>query len=635
VDYYQQILTKYWGYSVFRPLQEEIIKSVMAGNDTLGLMPTGGGKSITFQVPALVKDGICVVVTPLIALMKDQVEELERKKIKALYINSGMTKREINFALDNCIFGDYKFLYVSPERLVSELFLTKLQEMNVNLIAVDESHCISQWGYDFRPSYLRIAELRKTIPDIPILALTATATPEVVDDIQEKLSFKKKNVLQKSFERKNLIYLVREVEDKLKYLLKIMNNSKGSGIVYVRSRKKTKEIADFLKLNKISAEHYHAGLGIDTRNYIQHQWKNDQIRVMVATNAFGMGIDKANVRVVVHMDLPNSLEEYFQEAGRAGRDTQRAYGVLLFNNSDSVQAKTRLAKSFPSFEKIKSIYKALGNYFQITIGGGKDLAFDFNLFEFSSNYKLDMIAVYNSLKILQGEGYFEFTEELNNPSKIHFLVKRDDLYKFQVQNINFDGFIKLLLRSYTGVFSTFVRIDEKFLAKRASIKQQEVYNFLVNLQKQKIIEFIPQKKTPQVFYLMERVNENELFLSQENYHFRKEKYSKRINAILNYSSSNNKCRSQLLLNYFGEKDPDRCGKCDVCNRRNELELSKYEFDKILEVVKNILKKEKTTMDTLIDNVSYSHEKVIKVIDWLLDNKKIKIYEDGNLSWLVN
>ncbi len=607
----------------------------MAGNDTLGLMPTGGGKSITFQVPALVKDGICVVVTPLIALMKDQVEELERKKIKALYINSGMTKREINFALDNCIFGDYKFLYVSPERLVSELFLTKLQEMNVNLIAVDESHCISQWGYDFRPSYLRIAELRKTIPDIPILALTATATPEVVDDIQEKLSFKKKNVLQKSFERKNLIYLVREVEDKLKYLLKIMNNSKGSGIVYVRSRKKTKEIADFLKLNKISAEHYHAGLGIDTRNYIQHQWKNDQIRVMVATNAFGMGIDKANVRVVVHMDLPNSLEEYFQEAGRAGRDTQRAYGVLLFNNSDSVQAKTRLAKSFPSFEKIKSIYKALGNYFQITIGGGKDLAFDFNLFEFSSNYKLDMIAVYNSLKILQGEGYFEFTEELNNPSKIHFLVKRDDLYKFQVQNINFDGFIKLLLRSYTGVFSTFVRIDEKFLAKRASIKQQEVYNFLVNLQKQKIIEFIPQKKTPQVFYLMERVNENELFLSQENYHFRKEKYSKRINAILNYSSSNNKCRSQLLLNYFGEKDPDRCGKCDVCNRRNELELSKYEFDKILEVVKNILKKEKTTMDTLIDNVSYSHEKVIKVIDWLLDNKKIKIYEDGNLSWLVN
>jgi ATP-dependent DNA helicase RecQ len=294
-----------------------------------------------------------------------------------------------------------------------------------------------------------------------------------------------------------------------------------------------------------------------------------------------------------------------------------------------------LAKSFPSFEKIKSIYKALGNYFQITIGGGKDLAFDFNLFEFSSNYKLDMIAVYNSLKILQGEGYFEFTEELNNPSKIHFLVKRDDLYKFQVQNINFDGFIKLLLRSYTGVFSTFVRIDEKFLAKRASIKQQEVYNFLVNLQKQKIIEFIPQKKTPQVFYLMERVNENELFLSQENYHFRKEKYSKRINAILNYSSSNNKCRSQLLLNYFGEKDPDRCGKCDVCNRRNELELSKYEFDKILEVVKNILKKEKTTMDTLIDNVSYSHEKVIKVIDWLLDNKKIKIYEDGNLSWLVN
>ncbi|MBT3208337.1 MAG: RecQ family ATP-dependent DNA helicase [Bacteroidetes bacterium] len=635
MDYYQQILTKYWGYSVFRPLQEEIIKSVMAGNDTLGLMPTGGGKSITFQVPALVKDGICVVVTPLIALMKDQVEELERKKIKALYINSGMTKREINFALDNCIFGDYKFLYVSPERLVSELFLTKLQEMNVNLIAVDESHCISQWGYDFRPSYLRIAELRKTIPDIPILALTATATPEVVDDIQEKLSFKKKNVLQKSFERKNLIYLVREVEDKLKYLLKIMNNSKGSGIVYVRSRKKTKEIADFLKLNKISAEHYHAGLGIDTRNYIQHQWKNDQIRVMVATNAFGMGIDKANVRVVVHMDLPNSLEEYFQEAGRAGRDTQRAYGVLLFNNSDSVQAKTRLAKSFPSFEKIKSIYKALGNYFQITIGGGKDLAFDFNLFEFSSNYKLDMIAVYNSLKILQGEGYFEFTEELNNPSKIHFLVKRDDLYKFQVQNINFDGFIKLLLRSYTGVFSTFVRIDEKFLAKRASIKQQEVYNFLVNLQKQKIIEFIPQKKTPQVFYLMERVNENELFLSQENYHFRKEKYSKRINAILNYSSSNNKCRSQLLLNYFGEKDPDRCGKCDVCNRRNELELSKYEFDKILEVVKNILKKEKTTMDTLIDNVSYSHEKVIKVIDWLLDNKKIKIYEDGNLSWLVN
>jgi ATP-dependent DNA helicase RecQ len=499
--------------------------------------------------------------------------------------------------------------------------------MNVSLIAVDEAHCISQWGYDFRPSYLKIAEIRDLLDNVPILALTATATPAVVDDIQEKLSFKAKNVFKKSFERKNINYVVRDVEDKQKYLIKIVSKVKGCGVVYVRNRKKTREISELLVKNGFSADYYHAGLSNKIRDYKQDNWKSGKTNIIVSTNAFGMGIDKANVRFVVHMDLPDSIEAYFQEAGRGGRDEKKAYAVLLYNKSDKKSLEKRVVTNFPEIKEIKEVYNLLGSYLRIPFGEGKGMSYNFNIIDFSKTNKLQALKVFSSLKILQKEGYVEFTEEINNPSKIYFIVDRDELYRFQVANADLDGFIKLLLRSYTGVFTEYVSINEEFLAKKTNSTVEIIYEYLKALSRSRIIKFIPRKKIPQVFYTEERLDNKSINISVENYKTRKARFEERISAILNYASSDNKCRSQILLSYFGEKDPYRCGQCDVCQRRNELDLSRYEFDLALDEIKALVKSGSYDINELMDKISVKEDKMLKVIQWLFDNNKI--YKDQN------
>jgi ATP-dependent DNA helicase RecQ len=628
---FQQILTKYWGYAAFRPLQEEIIESVACGKDTLGLMPTGGGKSVTYQVYSLSRPGICLVITPLIALMKDQVENLNARGIKALAIYSGMTLPEIKIAFDNAAWGNYKFLYLSPERISTERFKERIKQLDVNLIAVDEAHCISQWGYDFRPSYLKIAELRDLLPDVPVLAVTATATTQVIEDIQLQLKFKAKNVLRTSYYRSNLIYLVRNEEDKVNYLLKAVQKAKGTGIVYVRSRKQTREISDFFRKNNISADYYHAGLSSKTRSERQENWKSGKCRVIVSTNAFGMGIDKADVRFVIHLETPDSVEAYFQEAGRGGRDGKRAYSVLLFNNSDKVKLQRNVAKSFPEPDVIKRIYEAVCNFYQVAVGFGKDQVLEFSMALFASRFSLQITEVYNSLKILQREGYLELTDDLDNPSKVYFKVDRDDLYKFQVANADFDGFVKLLLRSYTGLFTNYVQIDEKLLAKRANVSPDLVYEFLCRLRTHHIIDFIPQKKTPFIIFSKERIDMERIKISKENYDDRKRDYLNRIEAMIHYASSGHKCRSQLLLEYFGETESVRCGKCDVCLHMNELNISSYEFDAISEQIQNVLEVP-CFYEELLTQIGGNTDNVVKIVRWLLENEKISYRVDNRMEW---
>ena len=628
---FQQILTKYWGYAAFRPLQEEIIQSVDQGRDTLGLMPTGGGKSVTYQVYSLSKPGICLVITPLIALMKDQVENLNQHGIKALAIYSGMSTQEIKIAMDHAAWGNYKFLYLSPERITTERFRERISQLDVNLIAVDEAHCISQWGYDFRPSYLRIAELRDMLPNIPVLAVTATATARVIDDIQDQLKFKKKNVLRTSYYRSNLVYLVRNEEDKVNYLVKAVQKAKGTGIIYVKSRKLTREISDLLRKNDISADYYHAGLPSGIRSAKQAAWTNGKSRVIVSTNAFGMGIDKADVRFVIHLEAPDSVEAYFQEAGRAGRDGKPAWSVLLYNNSDKVRLERNVAKSFPEPDVIKRIYEGICNFYQLAVGFGKDQSFEFNMALFASSFSFQINTVYNSLKILQREGYLELTDELDNPSKVYFQVDRDDLYKFQVANAEFDGFIKLLLRSYTGLFTNYVPIDEELMAKRANVSPDLVYQFLIRLRTQHVIDYIPQKKTPYIIFVKERIDLDRFKLSKENYEVRKLDYMRRIDAVVHYASSGHKCRSQLLLQYFGEIESVRCGKCDVCMERNELNVSKYEFDTVCEQIKKILL-EPCFYKELLERTGGKTDNVIKVVRWLLENEKIVYRVDNRMEW---
>jgi len=631
-EQYRQVLTKYWGFTSFRPLQEEIIKSVGEGKDTLGLMPTGGGKSITFQVPALVAEGICLVITPLIALMKEQVSRLNSLEIKAVAIHSGMSGEEIDIVLDNCIYGDYKFLYISPERISTRIFEARVGRLNLSLVAVDEAHCISQRGYDSRPSYLKIASLRNHITDkVPFLALTASATPQVIDDILTRLEFREKNVLRTSFERKNISYLVRQVEEKGTYLVKTVGSVKGSGIVYVRSRKRCREVAELLVENGISADYYHAGLPDEIRDRKQKEWSAGETRVIVSTNAFGMGIDKADVRFVIHWDTPDSIENYFQESGRGGRDGKPAWAVLLYSSSDKNKLIESLKHKFPPVEKIKDIYEALCSYLQVPHGAGKDNVFDFNMAGFVSRFRLPVIETFNSLAFLQREGYIEFTEEINNPSRVHFVVGRDDLYKFQVANESFDGFIKLLLRSYTGMFSEFVAINEETLAKKAAISRDTVYQYLVKLASMNIIRYIPGKKTALVIFTEERLVRKALMISPDNYLHVKEKYSLRLEKMIDYAESKNRCRSVMLLDYFGEES-DRCGTCDVCRERNELDLSKYEFDRILEEIKGILADKQPDAEELVKLCTYPEEKVIKVTRWLLDHDKIIRDKDYRLLW---
>jgi len=632
LETYRKILTRYWGFTSFKPLQEDIIRSVASGRDTLGLMPTGGGKSLTFQVPALASEGICLVITPLIALMKEQVNRLNNMEIKSVAIHSGMSAEEIEIALENCIYGDYKFLYVSPERIATSMFQYKVARLNLSLVAVDEAHCISQWGYDFRPSYLRIAKLRDHIsPDVPFLALTATATSQVIEDIMSKLRFRESNVLRTSFERKNISYLVRIVEDKGTYLVKTLVKTKGSGIVYVRSRKKCREVAEMLVKEGLNADYYHAGLSDESRDKKQGAWTSGETRIIVSTNAFGMGIDKAEVRFVVHWDIPDSIENYFQESGRAGRDGKPAFAVLLFSPSDKSRLTESMRKKFPPVEKIKDTYEALCNYLKVPEGSGKDNVFDFNLYDFLAQYRLPAIETFNSLQFLQREGYMEFTEEINNPSRVHFIVSRDDLYKFQVANESFDSFIKLLLRSYTGMFSDYVPVNEETLSRKSGISRDTIYQFLIKLSSYNIIRYIPGKKTALVIFNEERLTRKALLISPENYLEVKEKYEIRLDKIIDYAESENRCRSVMLLDYFGEES-DRCGICDICRKRNELDLSKYEFDLILNEVKKILSSGKVDAIELVKLTGYPEDKAVKVIRWLLDHNKIRQDQEMKLTW---
>ncbi len=630
---YQQILVKYWGYTSFRELQEEIIRSVdEEKKDTLGLLPTGGGKSIIFQVPALLNEGLCLVITPLIALMKDQVENLKKQKIKAAAIYSGMTYHEIDIVLNNCIYGAYKFLYVSPERLSTDIFLARLQKMNINLLVVDEAHCISQWGYDFRPAYLKIVEIRKHLPDVPVLALTATATKEVVADIQKNLHFKEENVFRKSFERENLVYFVRETEDKLKDLLKIITSIRGSGIIYVRNRKKTKEIAYFLQQNKISADYFHAGLENKLKDYKQNAWKTGRVRVIVSTNAFGMGIDKADVRFVIHHDLPDSLEAYYQEAGRAGRDGKKSYAVLLYHKSDDAKLKKRISDAFPEKDFIRRVYEALGNYYELPVGAGKGRMLDFRIGDFISKFSLPALPTYNAIKLLQNDGYLELSEDFFTSSKLMFIVPQPELYKLQVANKSMDIFIKTVLRTYGGLFSSYINIDEDYIAKQLKTKVEVIYEFLQQLDKINIVKYIPQRKIPFVIWTEERLEQKNLRISKENYEVRKGNFSKRIHAILHYASSKTKCRSQILLEYFDENNPKRCGQCDVCRERNKLELSSYEFDLILNSIKPRLKEQELSFKELLENCKYQEDKLLKVISWLTENEKIILSENNKYKW---
>ena len=619
---YLSILKQYWGYDQFRELQGDIIQSIAAGRDTLGLMPTGGGKSLTFQVPTMAMEGICIVVTPLIALMKDQVENLKKRGIAAAAIFSGMTTNDIMLTLDNSVFGAYKFLYVSPERLATPIFMEKIKQATVCMIAVDESHCISQWGYDFRPSYLRIADIRELLPNVPVLALTATATPEVVDDIQKQLHFREPNLFQKSFHRSNLAYVIRTVENKDENLLKILNNVPGTSVVYVRNRKKTKEIADFLIQNGIPAENFHAGLKNETKDAKQARWKSGETRVIVSTNAFGMGIDKAEVRTVVHLDLPDSVEAYFQEAGRAGRDEKKAYAVLLYNNGDAVKMRKRVADTFPGKEMVRKVYEALGNYYEIGVGSGLDNVFAYDIADFCTRFKLPILISYNCLKILQQAGYIELTDEQDSSSRVLFTVNKDDLYKTK-QTAEQDRLIHILLRSYTGLFTDLAAINEDILAKRLEWTRDKVYEQLIGLAKEHIIQYIPRKKTPFLTFTHERLETDRVVLGKEAYDDRRDRYIARVKSVLDYAQEENVCRSQVLLSYFGEKDTKPCGKCDICLKRKETELSNDDFETIQQTIRQILNNEELTINALVRKVPFKEPKVLKVIRFMMDNGQLQ------------
>ena len=561
---YREILHRYWGYDDFRGIQREIIESIGSGHDTLGLMPTGGGKSITFQVPALCSEGTCIVITPLIALMKDQVQNLRRHGIRAAAIYSGLSREEIIITLENCILGDVKMLYVSPERLSSEIFRTKLRHMKVSFITVDEAHCISQWGYDFRPSYLQIADIRKDLPDVPVLALTATATPQVVDDIQERLSFKEKRVFRMSFERKNLAYVVRRTADKRNELIHILNNLQGAAIVYARSRRRTREVSEMLCETGISATFYHAGLDSVTKDQRQKDWKSDKIRVMVATNAFGMGIDKPDVRTVIHIDCPDSLEAYFQEAGRAGRDGQKAYAVLLYNDSDQRKLDKRISDTFPEKDYIKKVYEHLAYFYQVGIGSGYHATFEFNIDKFCHSFKHFPILVDSALKILSRAGYIEYTEEQDNQARVMFTVSRNELYRLENNTPDEDKVITALLRNYGGLFVDYNFIDESFIASQCQLQPRQVYMILKNLSQKHILHFIPQKKTPYIRYLQRREDIEHIQIPPSVYEERKEQFRQRIHALISYATNDAVCRSRQLLRYFGEKNSHDCGQCDIC-----------------------------------------------------------------------
>ena len=642
---YQDILRQYWGYDDFRGIQREIIESIGSGHDTLGLMPTGGGKSITFQVPALSKEGTCIVITPLIALMKDQVENLRRRGIRAAAIYSGLTREEIVITLENCIFGAVKILYVSPERLSSELFQTKLRHMHVSFITVDEAHCISQWGYDFRPSYLEIAKIRKFLPGIPVLALTATATPQVVDDICDKLSRNVEcgmwnenshipfNVFRMSFERRNLAYVVRQTTDKREQLIHILQNVKGTAIVYTRSRRRTKEFAELLNEAGISATFYHAGLDTATKDERQIAWQNDKTRVMVATNAFGMGIDKPDVRVVIHVDCPDSVEAYFQEAGRAGRDGQKAYAVLLYNDADHRKLEKRISDTFPEKDFIREVYEHLAYFYQIGVGSGYNHTFEFNIDKFCHAFRHFPIQVDSALKILNRAGYIEYTEEQDNQARVMFTVSRNELYRLENNTDNEERVITALLRNYGGLFTEYNYIDESFIAQQCGLQSQQVYLILKNLSQRHILHFIPQKKTPYIRYAQRREDKEHIQLMPVIYEERKAQFAERIHAMIAYATNDSVCRSRQLLRYFGEDNDHDCRQCDVClSHRPEGMVSEPRLNEAMEKILDLLNDGKPHPITDLRDIQLPSDELNAAIDYLFQEEYIR-QDDGLLTRL--
>ena len=628
----QDILKEHWGHNSFRPLQEDIINTVLEGKDVLALLPTGGGKSVCFQIPALAKEGICLVISPLIALMKDQVENLKKRNILALSINSGMTYFEVKQTLQNAAYGHYKFLYVSPERLETALFKEYLPAFKLNLIAVDEAHCISQWGYDFRPPYLRIANIRTEFPGIPVLALTASATPIVQKDICNKLLFTEQTIFSQSFEKPNLSFSVFKPDSKINKLLEILQKVAGTAIVYCRNRKRTKEIANLLQLNNISADYYHAGLLQEERNQKQENWIQNKTRVIVCTNAFGMGIDKPDVRAVVHLDIPDNLENYYQEAGRAGRDGKKSYAVLLYTQIELEELKKLPDVKYPAVSEIKKAYQALANHLQIAVGVGEGIYYDFNLNEFVKNFKLDIFLVINAIKALEQDGHLSFNEQVFLSSKIGFSCEKDALHAFENAHPNLENLIKYLLRGYEGIFDNEVSINEKLLTRLTHLSQEELTAQLKDLQAFGIINYHPQKETPQILFLQNRAPAQHLAFNHTDYLKRKQQYQLRIDAMEKFITLQQYCRSQYIGNYFGDRDIKPCGVCDNCLQQKNIHLSTAEFVQISESILFNINEKATEIHILLNKLnSFKKDKVWKVLSYLQSEGKVLVNEKGELE----
>ena len=619
------VLKKYWGYDAFRPLQQEIIESVLAGRDTLGLMPTGGGKSITFQVPTMAMDGMALVVTPIISLMKDQVDRLRSLRIKATYLYAGLTRAEVNRTYDKCLYGNYKFLYVSPERLQSQAFMERLRQMPVSLIVVDEAHCISQWGYDFRPSFLRIAQVRTLFPQVPVLALTATATPVVVEDIQRCLAFKQPNVFSMSFARSNLSYVVRPTEEKVTELIHILSSVPGSAIVYVRSRKRTKQICDEINRAGIHADYYHAGLYVEDKEDKQNKWTSDECRVMVATNAFGMGIDKPDVRLVVHVDIPNSLEEYYQEAGRAGRDGKRSYAVLLVKHTDQRTLRRHITEAFPDKDFIRSVYERVGNFLGVSLGEGYQQMYDFNFNLFCRTFDLPVLPTHNALKILTQAGYIEFVEEIETQSRVMIHARKDELYDLDTTTPGADQVLQAILRIYTGLFADYVFINEDVIAFRTGLDQETIYKSLLELTRMRILHYVPRKRTPYIIYTTSREEPKHVLIPKTVYEDLRDRMTSRVEATINYAYSDTGCRERMLLSYFGENKADECGHCDLCIDRRK--RGDHEPVDVQQGILYMAGLRPRRLEEFLNTLSFPKDEILSTLSFLVDEGFIDHLDD--------